>query len=138
MRRRSSGNRDYIIVVCAVVSALVYTPGFLVSQAFMPVLLAGIGLATGYMCGTMWAMVPRVMSSPAYIGLGMSVIALMQGLSNFLSTPLLGYFIAGNHWTGGVVPIAVAQILGVICAAALAGIKGKDRLPAKAEAVQSA
>jgi len=34
--------------------------------------------------------------------------------------------------------IAVAPILGVICAVAFAGIKGKDRLPAKVEAVRSA
>ncbi|WP_158408588.1 CynX/NimT family MFS transporter [Desulfosporosinus fructosivorans] len=123
MFNKIKGNKDIIIVICAVLATLAYTPGFLVSLQYMYVLLAAIGLVTGYLCGTIWAMVPGIMTFPAFIPLGMSVIALMQGLSNFLAAPLWGYFVDGNNWTKAVMPTAVIQILGVICAIAFVRTK---------------
>ncbi|WP_158408591.1 CynX/NimT family MFS transporter [Desulfosporosinus fructosivorans] len=128
-------NKNALIVTCAILSAMTYTFGFIVPQGIMFEYLAVTGLIMGFTAATVWAMVPGVMTSPYFIGLGMSVIAIMQGLANFLSPPFLGNFIAGNHWNEAVIPTAVIQIIGVIFAIAFVMVKSSN--PSKTREINS-
>lgn len=106
-------NKNVLLVSCAVIALIFFPMAFLVPQGIMALYLLLTGIVIGFISAAMWVMVPRTMSSPLYIGLGMSVVSLMLGLSNLFAAPLMGYFIAGDQWARAVLPTAVLEVFAV-------------------------
>lgn len=119
-------NRNIIVVICAVLSALTYTFGFVVPQGIMIAYLIVIGVITGFVSGAIWSIVPGAMSSPAFIGLGMGVISLMSSTANFIGTPAMGFVIADNQWSRSVIPAGIVQLIGVVFAIAFFLVKANS------------
>jgi predicted MFS family arabinose efflux permease len=115
--------RNAIIVTLAVLSALIYPFAFIVPQSVIVLFLSTVGFVTGFLCATVFAVVPKVMGSYSLAGLGMGVIIFMQSWANLLATPVMGYIIGDGHYEKAVVPTAIVQILGLVAAIAFA--KGK-------------
>lgn len=108
-----------ILVVCSLLSTLLYTAGFLVPQEFMGSYLVSVGFVTGFTCALIFAMVPLVMESRAHTGFGMGIISMMQSAANLVATPLFGFITADGHWNAAVLPSAVILLLGIFCSVCL-------------------
>jgi predicted MFS family arabinose efflux permease len=118
--------RSRIILICASLALITYPFAFILPQSFMIPFLLIIGFITGFTCATIFAIVPKVMASPALAGLGISVVIFMQSWANLLATPSMGFIIAGGKYSRAVIPTAVVQVLGLIAAIAFHRIKERD------------
>ena len=115
-----TSRRYSLLVGCAVLSAAIYTVGFLVPEAILMPYLAIVGFVTGFTCALVFAMVPVVMQNRAFTGIGMGVIAFMQSIANLIATPFFGAVTAGGAWTSAVLPSAVILLIGLSFATMLA------------------
>lgn len=115
-----TSRRYALLVGCAVLSAAIYTVGFLVPQSILTPYLAIVGFVTGFTCALVFAMVPLVMQNRAFTGIGMGIIALMQSVANLIATPLFGAITAGGAWRAAVLPSAVILLVGLAFATRLA------------------
>jgi sugar phosphate permease len=118
--------RSGLILICASLALITYPFAFILPQSYMIPFLLTIGFLTGFTCATIFAIVPRVMASPALAGLGIGVVIFMQSWANLLATPSMGFIIAGGNYSRAVIPTAIVQVLGLIAALVFYGIKGGD------------
>ncbi|TGE35110.1 MFS transporter [Desulfosporosinus fructosivorans] len=120
-------NKNVLYLGFPIIALILYPIAYLLPYGLIPPWLIITGICTGFIGAANWAMIPNIVSSPIHIGLGMGVVSLMQGISNFSSPPIVGYFIAGNNWTRAVLPITVFCILALIVAIAFVKVNSKAR-----------
>ena len=115
-----TSRRWLLLILCAVLSAVIYTAGFLVPQAVLTPYLIAVGFVTGFTCALVFALVPQIMENRAFTGIGMGIIALMQSAANLAAMPLFGRITAGSAWTAAVLPSALILLAGIVFAVLVA------------------
>lgn len=97
-----------IMVIVAGFCAFFYVGAFLVPYEHLPCYLVLLGLESGWTSGVVWSMVPITMPKRVTMPVGMAIIIFFQGISNLLSTPVVGYIIGPDKIWTNVAPLCTA------------------------------
>lgn len=118
--RRSNSLKGQLvqIVLCAVLSVMVYPFGFLVPKSMIVPFLFVCGLIYGYTCGVAFGTVPHLVSHPRLTGIGMGIIFTCQNTASFFASPVIGACVNGGNWSGAVIPTICINLFGLLCAGA--------------------
>ncbi len=116
VRKSNSLKGQFVqIIMCAVLSMLVYPFGFLVSRQWIVLFLFACGFVNGYTCGVVFGTVPRLVYHPRVTGISMGIIFTCQNVSSFCASPVVGSCVNGGNWTGAVIPLLCITGFGVVC-----------------------